>query len=273
MRITFNIEKKHLYLLVLFTLVIVIGVVVATGWNGQQSHPDLFTNMIRARDNGNPGIVTIQDRLKIVDGTQGDNKVLTSDAGGLARWQAPLSTLSSQWTTVGSNIYYDDGSVGIGIDVPSATLHVAGNLRIDNSLLNNPVVTPAYKYMSINLGGTPYLIPLYLATTGLIGGLHTAVDCANAGGQVVSVIGGDICRFNLNYCPGGWGGYQSWSTTLSDTCQGVDPICGSSCTTGDHAWNNLDLETCQYSDKAWTGVDCIGNDYICSAFLTQTGCY
>lgn len=51
---------------------------------------------------------------KIVDGTQGAGKVLTSDANGLASWQSLPVASPSQWTTNGSTIYYPTGKVLIG---------------------------------------------------------------------------------------------------------------------------------------------------------------
>lgn len=69
---------------------------------------------------GNVGVGTstpdaklhVAGAVKIVDGTQAAGKVLTSDANGVASWQA--AGISTQWTTSGTNIYYGTGKVLIG---------------------------------------------------------------------------------------------------------------------------------------------------------------
>lgn len=70
----------------------------------------------------------IAGSVKIVDGTQGAGRVLTSDANGVASWQA--AGISSQWGTNGSNIYYNSGKIGVGTSTPDTTFHVAGAIKI-----------------------------------------------------------------------------------------------------------------------------------------------
>lgn len=54
----------------------------------------------------------------------GVGKVLTSNANGTASWQTPANS-ASQWTTSGTNIYFNTGNVGIGLTNPIYKLHVS----------------------------------------------------------------------------------------------------------------------------------------------------
>ena len=86
---------------------------------------------------GNTGIGTqtpgakleVAGQVKITGGTPGAGKVLTSDAAGLASWQTPAS---NPWLKNGSDIYYNNGNVAIGMTFPRY------NLTIYND--NNPLI-------------------------------------------------------------------------------------------------------------------------------------
>lgn len=94
-------------------------------------------------NDGNVGIGTstpgakleVVGQLKITGGTPGDNKVLTSDASGVASWQTPAG--GSLWTQTGDNIYYNTGNVGIGTAEPVANLHILSSSVRDESLLSS----------------------------------------------------------------------------------------------------------------------------------------
>lgn len=91
------------------------------------------STLMRIMDGGNVGIGTtspdttlhIAGALKVVDGTQGAGKVLTSDAAGLASWQTPSGGADADWTIAGGDtIYHLNGNVGIGTATPSGTMEL-----------------------------------------------------------------------------------------------------------------------------------------------------
>jgi hypothetical protein len=57
-------------------------------------------------------------KLSATGGTNG--QVLALDAGGNLVW---TSDPAGQWVTIGSDIYYDTGLVGIGTSSPSSIQH------------------------------------------------------------------------------------------------------------------------------------------------------
>lgn len=88
-----------------------------------------------------------QGKVKIADGTEGLNKVLTSDATGGASWQIPTST-SGGWTRTAPNVFLtvNTDSVGIGTSTPKAKLHLKSSGKYtpliiqSDSLQANPFI-------------------------------------------------------------------------------------------------------------------------------------
>ena len=63
-------------------------------------------------------------------------------ADGFYYWSGtawiPFATgIGSQWTTNGTNIYYNTGNVGIGATVPAEPLEVNGNIKIGDATYRN----------------------------------------------------------------------------------------------------------------------------------------
>jgi hypothetical protein len=75
---------------------------------------------IFAENTGSGVAADFRDRIKILDGTQGAGRVLTSDANGVSSWQSPV------WNRNGEYTYYNDGYVGIGTSNPVRNLDIHG---------------------------------------------------------------------------------------------------------------------------------------------------
>jgi hypothetical protein len=83
-------------------------------------------------------LLELAGQIKITGGTPGLNKVLTSDAAGLASWVTPVfpyvfgnglsttaDTINSVWTSSGATIYNNNpGNVGVGTTLPTMKLEV-----------------------------------------------------------------------------------------------------------------------------------------------------
>ncbi len=113
------------------------------GFLGTESNHNLhlvtsYTPKLSILTNGNVGIgntdpsakLHIVGDFKLVDGTQGAGKILTSDANGKASWQnIPVTTTT--WSSNGNNLYNSSaGNVGIGTNTPSTKLHIAGDFKL-----------------------------------------------------------------------------------------------------------------------------------------------
>ncbi|MBT3878399.1 MAG: hypothetical protein HOI47_04065, partial [Candidatus Scalindua sp.] len=90
---------------------------------------------MRIDKNGNVGIGTINPgakldifgNIKIEDGTEGADKVLTSDANGVGTWQDAAA--DDDWTISGNDIYSAvTGNVGVGTIAPATKLDVNGTV-------------------------------------------------------------------------------------------------------------------------------------------------
>ena len=94
-----------------------------------------------------------KNKIQIADGTQGDGKVLTSDADGITSWQAPAAGGgSSLWTESGSDVYRASGNVGIGTLNPSYSLDIYNSSGDVGLQLNSAQST----YIVLNRGVGEY---------------------------------------------------------------------------------------------------------------------
>ena len=70
----------------------------------------------------------VSGKLRLIDGSQGVGKVLTSDSNGVATWLTPAS---NPWMASGNNLYnINTGNIGIGTATPKAKLDVNGDAII-----------------------------------------------------------------------------------------------------------------------------------------------
>lgn len=81
MKIILNIEKKHLYFLLLFLVFLGIGIVIASTWDNSQSHDTLWTTSIRGK---NINAINVYDDLKL-----NNHRLLNVDWAG----SAPLGSI------------------------------------------------------------------------------------------------------------------------------------------------------------------------------------
>lgn len=86
--------------------VLTTGMQAVAAVNNSATYASIF-----AINEGTGPAAEFRSKIKILDGTQGAGKVLTSDAGGFASWQTPAA---NPWQKTGDNIFYTAGYVGIG---------------------------------------------------------------------------------------------------------------------------------------------------------------
>ena len=84
--------------------------------------------------------------FKLRDGSQGANKVLVSNADGVASWQEPSTIDDGKWALNGTDIYRLTGNVGIGTSTPTAKLDVIGGIKGSGDFISNGFMQSALGY-------------------------------------------------------------------------------------------------------------------------------
>jgi hypothetical protein len=126
MKIEVNISKKYFFGLLLIGLM-VVGFVGVYAYNsaGTGGNPAVFGHSVDEMDWSKKVTGNISaDGFCIGDST---DKTCISDWGS-------LEGIGSQWTTLGSDIYYNGGNVGIGKANSSVKLDVNGSVSVSGNL-------------------------------------------------------------------------------------------------------------------------------------------
>lgn len=111
----------------------------------------------------------VDGTFRLANGTEANGHVLTSDANGVASWQAPAAPPATGWTKTGSNVVLStiSDNVGVGVALPGAPLEVAGgvgNLRMGPRLTwaggDSPTLysSVAGEYIMLHAPHLPYLV-------------------------------------------------------------------------------------------------------------------
>ncbi|MBL1232602.1 MAG: hypothetical protein COA31_007780 [Flavobacteriales bacterium] len=161
--------------------------------NGGTSVADLYQtgtqtmletgNVFAISPNGGSTSFTIDDgnadffvQVRIQDGTEGLNKILTSNALGYASW-VDLNTISpgaTAWTKTGTNIYptVSTDNIGIGTTTPSQKLDVdgGGSIEVDGEYTYETPKTHFYSVAGNSFVGTREGLDLWNASLNLIYG-------------------------------------------------------------------------------------------------------
>ena len=137
---------------------------------------------------------------------------------------------SSQWTTNGTNIYYNTGNVGIGTTAPTATgnktLEINGNASTDSAI-------------NLSVGGTRYGIH-YAATSVVVSGSHASVPYALYTGNTERMRVDTSGNVGIGVTPSAWASNSAIQVGTVGGLQSMASVANQIALRGNMYWNGGD---------------------------------
>lgn len=223
-----------------------------TGYNERRQWDGGAANLVAATGRTSLGLNTLA------------SAALACSANQIPKWNGSIwacANDASQWTTSGSNIYYNTGNVGVGIASPGAKLEVAGQIKITGGtpcaskiLTSDAAGLAAWQDLSTVIGNTgKYQVSCAMGALSLFSGNKPAccrietknglTSCKRHNGTVWVDIGdpfggaltsGNTGKYSIACSSSEFAGYAIFS------CGRLNTETGSSdqCRYYDGSWNN-----------------------------------
>ena len=153
MKIVIKIEKKHLYFLALFLLIVGVGIAIASTWDNSQSHDTLWTTAIKGK---NVPTINVYDSLSLQPGQSLCLNGVCKSAWPTVSGAAPISIYTYDASTSIGRYAYSNGPAS---DCKSwVYLDSTNTLRQLIEYDCTDIAQPSVVYYSgVNCGGGAYV--------------------------------------------------------------------------------------------------------------------